>query len=429
MIDLAILVILALINGVFVITETAVVASRKARLAQRIDEGDARAEKALRLVAEPARLFSTVQIAITLIGQVSGAFAGARVAEDLARFLEDLQSPLTPIAVPLSFLVVVLITTYITLIIGELVPKALAMRSPERIASSMAPAMDTLSRSVSPIVRFLTASTNFVLRLLGVHPSTEPEVTEEEIVAMVQHGVNAGVFEDREGSMIEGVFRLADRRVNQLMTPRTEVIWLNLSDEPEHNQQKVANSRFSRFPVCDHDLDHVVGIVSAKDLLVRQFGGQPFDLRAAMREPLFVPDSMAASTLLDRFRETKRHSALVIGEYGGLEGMITIQDILEDIVGEIENPSVIRREDGSYLIDGMIPIDDFIEVIEVDDLPGMHEEYETLAGFILTQRGNIPKEGEVFTWQQFRFEIIDMDGNRVDKVLVTVGKSAPPHEE
>ncbi len=421
--ELLIIVILSVVNGIFAMSETAVVAARKARLSQRADEGDKNAAAALKLAQEPGRFFSTVQIGITLIGQISGAFAGATIAEQLAVSLRVEGSPLEPYVAGISFTLVVLLTTYISLIIGELVPKALAVRSPEAIASFIAPPMRVLSRVTAPLVSFLTASTNLVLRLMGVRPSKDPPVTEEEIVAMVEQGVAAGVFAEANTDMIENVLGLEQRRINQLMTPRTEIVWLNIDDTPEENQHKIVESNFSRFPVCDGNLDHVVGLLSAKDMLAHLFQGKPFDLRAVMHEPIFVPESMYAGRLLERFRETGHHSALVIGEYGGLEGMITIQDILEDIVGDIEEPSVTRREDGSFLLDGMMPIDDFIDLIDTDEIPGAHDEFETLAGFVLTQCGHIPKAGEHFTWRDYTFEIVDMDGNRVDKVLVTPPKS------
>jgi len=334
--------------------------------------------------------------------------------------LQEANSPLAPYGEAIGFTLIVLLTTYLSLIIGELVPKRLALQNPERIASIVAPPMRLLSQITAPIVWFLGASTDLVLRLLGVKPSEAPPVTEEEIRVLMQQGVEAGVFEQPEHAMIEGVFRLDNRRVSQIMTPRTEVVWLDIDDTQEENQHKIMQSHYSRFPVCDGDLDHVIGLVSTKDILARTFAGQPFDLRAAMKEPVFVPESLYATDLLERFRQTGKHSALVIGEYGGLEGMITIQDILEDIVGDIEDPDVTKRDDGSYLVDGMIPIDDFKELIEVAEIPGEHEEFETLAGFVLSKKGAIPKAGDSFEWQRYKFEVMDMDGNRVDKVLVTL---------
>jgi putative hemolysin len=252
-----------------------------------------------------------------------------------------------------------------------------------------------------------------------VRASDEPPVTQDEITQMVRQGVDAGVFLETEHEMVEGVFRLDARRVASLMTPRTEVVWLDIKDTEEENRKKIIDSHFSRYPVCEGDLDHVIGVIATKDVLSRMLAGESFDIRAAMREPIFVPEGTNAAKLLDIFRKTGKHSAFVIGEYGGFEGMITIQDILEDIVGDIDEPQIVQREDGSWLIDGMIPIDDFKDLAEIEELPGEHESFNTLAGFVITIRGEIPKTGDTFNWEGFHFEIVDMDGNRIDKVLVT----------
>lgn len=425
--EILIIVVLAVLNGVFAMSEAAVISSRKARLQQLIDKGDENARAALLLAENPNRFLSTVQVGITLIGQLSGAFAGATIAEALA--LNFVGTPIAPYAQAVSFTLVVLLTTYLSLIIGELVPKRLALQSPERIASIIAPPMQVLSRITSPIVWFLSTSTSLVLRLLGVRETGDSPVTEEEIQVMIQQGIDAGVFEESEHDMVQGVFRLDIRRVSNLMTPRTEVVWLNTRDSNEGNQKIIMDSHHSRFPLCDNDLDHVIGIVQTKDILSRLFSGQSFDLRAVMKEPVFVPESMNASKLLDVFRESGKNSALVIGEYGGLEGMITIQDILEDIVGDIEEPTTTQREDGSWLVDGMIPIDDFRQLINVDEIPGAHDTFETLAGFVMTQQGNIPKEGDTFVWNKFHFEVMDMDGNRIDKILVVPPKPVDETEK
>ncbi len=414
--ELVIILALSVLNGLFALSETAVIAARKARLQQLVDKGDQNASVALELAEQPNRFLSTVQIGITLIGQVSGAFAGATLAEDLARSFEN--TPIAPYAAAVSFALIVLLTTYLSLIIGELVPKRLALQSPERIASLVARPMRFLETLTAPVVSLLSASTTLVLRLIGVRASEEPPVTEDEIKAMIQQGIDAGVFEETEHDMVEGVFRLDMRRVTALMTPRTEVVWLDINDTDEENQRKIMSNHHSRFPVCDGDLDHVLGIMQTKDMLGRLFSGQPFDLRAVMKEPIFVPESMSAAKLLELFRSTGRHTALVIGEYGGLEGIITIQDILADIVGTDDEPESIQRDDGSWLVDGMMPIDDFRELIDVEEIPGEHDDFETLAGFILHKLGSIPKAGDSFEWDNFKFEVIDMDGNRIDKVVV-----------
>lgn len=420
--ELLIIFVLTIFNGIFAMSEASVIASRKARLQQQVEKGDEAAQAALDLAENPNRFLSTVQIGITLIGQVSGAFAGVAIAEDLAEFFVG--TPLEPYAQALGFGLIVLLTTYLSLIIGELVPKRLALQYPERIAKIVAPPMAILSKITSPIVWFLGVSTNAVLFILGVRASDEPPVTEDEITQMVRQGVDAGVFLETEHEMLEGVFRLDVRRVASLMTPRTEVVWLNLEDDEADTRAKITDTRFSRYPICEGDLDHVIGVLATKDLLGNMLAGKPFDIRAVMREPLFVPESMNASKLLELFREKGKHSAFVIGEYGGFEGMITIQDILEDIVGDIDDPQIVEREDGSWLIDGLMPIDDFKDITDIDEMEGEHESFETLGGFVLTNQGKIPKTGDTFEWNGFKFEVIDMDGNRIDKMLVT----PPPPE-
>jgi putative hemolysin len=279
--------------------------------------------------------------------------------------------------------------------------------------------MQFLAAATAPVVKLLSVSTNVVLWLLGASGTKEPPVTEEEITAMIQQGVQAGVFEASEHEMVESVFKLGDRRVTSVMTPRTEIVWLDLEDVPEENQRKIAESHFSRFPVCEGSLDNVVGMVRAKDLLPRLLTGESFDLRAAMVPPLFVPESMIASRALALFRETGKHIVFVVGEYGGLQGLVTTQDILEEIVGDIEEPEAVRREDGSYLVDGLMAVEDFKELLEIDKLPGEDDLYETIGGFVMSHQGKIPKAGDHFIWQDFRFEVVDMDGKRIDKVLVS----------
>lgn len=414
-----IIIILALIilNGIFSMSEASIIASRKARL-QQTAEKEAGAKTALELAEEPNRFLSTVQIGITLIGVLTGAFGGATLAAPIAAALRG--TFLDRYADAIGFGIIVLITTYLSLILGELVPKRIALQNPERIASLVARPMKLLSRIASPLVTFLGASTDAVLWAVGMRPSDEPPVTEEEIKAMIQQGIAAGVFEESEHDMVEGIFRLGDRRINTLMTPRTEILWLDIEDEPEVNRQKIIDSPFSRLPVGEDGLDNVIGMLNAKDLLAKILKGESFDILKAMTEPLFVPESMSASKVLDLFRETGTHITLVLDEYGGLEGLVTIQDILEQIVGDIEEEEVVQRKDGSYLLDGMMGVDDFKELFDLDALPGEHDSFETLAGFILLKIGSIPKEGDSLQWTNLNFEIIDMDGNRVDKVLVKV---------
>jgi putative hemolysin len=420
MTEIIIILALILLNGIFSMSEAAVIASRKARLQQQADKGRSSARIALDLAESPNRFLSTVQIGITLVGILTGVFGGATVAQVIAGQIRLHLPMLTQYADSLAFGLIVALTTYFSLIIGELVPKRLALRSPESIAMLVARPMRLLSVIAGPVVSFLGASTDFVLWVLHIRPLEEAPVTQEEIQTMIQQGVEAGVFVESESTMVEGVFRLGDRRASTLMTPRTEIVWLDVNASTEEAMTSIIACEQSRYPVCDGDLDNVIGIVHARDLLVRMFERKPFDLRSAMTEPLFVPDSMPASKVLEQFRERGHEMALVIDEYGGLQGLATLQDILAEIVGDSEEEAPVERADGSWLFDGRTPVDELKETLIIDgDLPG-EANFETLGGFVMAQLGRIPAAADRFDWDRLRFEVMDMDGNRVDKVLVSV---------
>jgi putative hemolysin len=310
-------------------------------------------------------------------------------------------------------------------VIGELVPKRLALNDPERIAVAVAGLMRALSVLASPLVRLLSFSTDLILQLLGVRPSLEPPVTEEEIKVLLEQGTEAGVFEAAEQDLVESVFTLGDRRASALMTPRHEVAWLDVEDPPEVLEQKIVACPYSRFPVAQGSLDNVLGEVDAKDLLARSLAGEAFNLRALVRKPLYVPEIMPALKVLEVFKQSGTQMAMVLDEYGSIQGLVTLTDILEAIVGDIPSaeelaePPVMQREDGSWLLDGMLPIDEFKELFQLGDLPGEEQGlYQTLAGFVMSQIGRIPAPADHFEWAGFRFEVMDMDGARVDKVLV-----------
>jgi putative hemolysin len=414
--EILIIVLLAVFNGVFAMSEAAIIAARRARLHQMVERGSAGADVALKIAEDPNRFLSTVQIFITLIGILGGAFGGATIAEEISDGLRG--TSLARYGDAIGFAIVVLFTTYLSLIIGELVPKRLALRSPERLAALVAPPMQRLSKLTAPAVKLLSISTDAVLWLLGVRNMEDSPVTDEEITTMIRHGVETGVFEAVEHDMVEGIFRLGDRHISSLMTPRTEIVWLNTGDPKEDNRRKIVESHFSRFPVGDGDLDHVVGLVQAKDILAHIFTERELNLKAMVREPIYVPESLTASKVLDKFRESGIHMAFVIGEYGGLEGLVTIQDILEAIVGEPDAQEAVQRNDGSWLLDGLMTVDDLKDHLNLDSLPGEYDRFETLSGFVMTQLGHIPKESDSFEWGGYRFEVVDMDGRRVDKVLV-----------
>lgn len=422
-IEILIILLLIVANGIFAMSEMAIVAARKIRLQQLANQGDAKARAALALAEAPNQFLSTVQIGITLIGILTGAFGGATIANSLAGYVR-LVPGLAPYSQPLAFGIVVLIITYLSLILGELVPKRLALNSPERIAAVVAMPMRVVAAIASPAVHLLSASTDLVLRVLGIGPSAEPEVTEEEIKILIEQGTEAGTFEAAEQDMVERVFRLGDRPVSALMTPRPEIVWLDLEDSAEENRRKIIDSCHSRFPVCQGGLDNVLGIMHVTNLIARALSGQQLDLTVSLQQPLFVPESTRGLKILELFKQTGIHMAVVVDEYGVIQGLVTLNDILIEIVGdvapsELEEPMVVQREDGSWLLDGMLPVDEFFELFAIEELTEEHRgSYQTLGGFVITHLGRIPAAADYFDWEGMRFEVMDMDGNRVDKVLV-----------
>jgi putative hemolysin len=328
-------------------------------------------------------------------------------------------------------LVGVLPVTYLSLVLGELVPKRLALRDPEGVSSLVAKPMMLISRLFSPFVKFLSFSTESVLRLMGVQVSNEPSVTEEEIQLLIDQGTQAGVFEEAEHDMVEGVFSLADQRVYSLMTPRPDIVWLDIDDSIEEIREKIEDCDLSRFPVRQGSLDAIIGVVKARDLLVPSLNGEPIVLKNLLKPAFFVPETMLASKALEILKEKGTDVLLVIDEFGALQGLLTINDILEEIVGamEVEEPQATQRQDGSWLLDGMLEIDEFKEIFDLPPLP--HEsEYETLSGFIMMSLGRLPQSTDRFEWHGLNFEVIDMDGRRVDKVLVTTlpSRAAAPEQ-
>ncbi len=423
-IELVIVILLIIANGVFALSETAFVSARKVRLQQWANEGNVKAAAALELVNSPNRLLSTVQLGITLIGILAGAFGGASIAEAVAVYIGAI-SWLAPYSAAIALALVVLCITYLSLVIGELVPKRIALNNPERIAMFMVTPMRVLSTIASPFIHLLSISTEGILRLIGLRPSTEPPITEEEINVLLEEGTQIGTFEAAEQDMIERIFRLGDRRVSILMTHRPDIAWLDANDTPQEINQAIRESSFSRFPVCDGSLDNVLGMVHVKDLFQQCMTGQSLDLKAVLQEPVYVLESTSTLKVLELFKQTGTQAALVIQEYGDIEGLITLNDILEAIVGDIssrediDHPQVVEREDGSWLLDGMLPIEELKDILHIRKLPEEASgDYNTVAGFVLLNLGHVPKTGEQFEWDRFRFEVMDMDGRRIDKVLV-----------
>jgi putative hemolysin len=417
--EIVMILVLILVNAVLAMSEAALVASRKARLQQKSGEGDKASGLALKLIEDPNTFLSTTQIGITLIGVLAGAVGGATIAEALAGILQNIPY-IAPYSESAGLGIVVVAITILSLWLGELVPKRLGLHSPEQIARVVAGPMFFLSRVFSPFIKLMSAATNFVLRIIGIKASSEPPITEEELQMLISQGTQAGVFDEAEQDMVEGIFSLSDQRVYSLMTPRTEIVWLDIDDTVEDIRRKIGESDYSRFPVRQDSLETILGIVKSRDLLVQSLSGNEIKLKDQLKPAFFIPETMFASRALEIFKEKGTELLLVIDEFGGVQGLITINDILEEIVGEIEieEPQATQRQDGSWLLDGMLEVDEFKEIFNLDSLP--HEdEYETLSGFMMVSIGRVPQTADRFEWHDLRFEVMDMDGRRVDKVLVT----------
>ncbi len=423
--EILILLLLILANGLFAMTEIAVVSSRKARLQQMAEDGSAGARTALSLAEDPNRLLSTIQVGITLIGVLSGALGGATLAGDLAPVIAKIPwAWVQTYSYQIAFVLTVMFITYLSLVLGELVPKRLGLNNPEGVAVRMARGMSELSNVAQPLVRLLSGSTDAILRLLGMRESQDPPVTNEEIKILLEQGTQVGVFEEGEQDLVESIFRFSDRSVDAMMTPRTEVTWLDLDDSLEVNLQKVRQSPHLLLPVAQGSLDNVQGILNVRDLLDARLEGGAVDLRALLEPPIFVPESAPALKVLEMVKNTGLPMVLVMDEYGGVLGMVTLLDILRAIVGnfsttgETTDPLVVHREDDSWLLDGLLRVDEMKELLEIDNLPDEERVgYQTLGGMMMSQFGDIPRVGQFFEWGGYRFEVVDMDQRRVDKVL------------
>jgi len=428
--ELLIILLLTLANGLFVMSELAIVSARKVRLQQLANQGDRNARVALRLAEEPNNFLASVQVVITVLTLVSGSFEQV-ISSRLLPFVESIPI-LSASAEAISRTVAVLMIAYLALILGELVPKRVALNSPERIATLAAMPMALLGRVAAPIVKLLSGSTDIVLRIIGIRPSNEPFVTEEEIRVMIEQGTEAGMFEQAEEDIMKRVFRLGDRRISSLMTPRLEITWIDLEDSIDEIRRQITESAHARFPVCQGGLDNLLGVVQTYDLLVKTMSGQPLEFTSSLQTPVFVPESTRALKVLELFKQTGTQIAFVVDEYGVIQGLVTLTDVLQAIVGdiptveELAEPQAVQRDDGSWLLDGMLPIYQFKEILDIEDqeLPGEQRgSYQTLGGFVVMYLGRIPTAADAFEWETLRFEVMDMDGNRVDKVMVGTVKS------
>lgn len=421
--ELAILVFLILLNGVFALSEMAIVSSRRPRLKAMADKGNVGAKVALRLLDDPSKLLSTVQIGITAIGVIAGAYGATSLADDMTPWVESLHPSLVPHASAIAFGVVIVLTTFLSLVLGELIPKRIALAAPEPMAAVMAPVMSLIERAASPLVWLLRFVTEGFLTVFGLNRTRQEDVTEEELQSLIVEGEKAGVIEEEEREMIQGVMRLGDRSVKTIMTPRTEMVWLDPEQDREELLKEIRESGHARFPVAKGDADEIVGIVQAKELFLHLAQTGKIDLTAVMHPPLFVPETMPVLRLLDAMKGNVVRMAIVSDEYGSVLGLVTATDLLESIAGDdaldfddaLSPP--VQRDDGSWLVDGMTPVDEFEQLVGVKGLNG-DEGYSTVAGLVMHLMRAVPKEGDKAEQGLLTFEVLDMDGRRVDKVLV-----------
>ena len=421
---LSIVLLLIILNGFFAMAEIALVASRKARLQPLAEAGNPGAQAALELKADPSRLLSTVQIGVTVIAILSGTFGEATLGDALERELETFEGFAARYAHAISMAVVVIGISYFSLILGELVPKRIALAHTEPIAAGLARVMRAMARAGAPLEWFLSASTNLVLRLLPTRSPRTAPVTDEEISFMLREGVATGHIPEAETAIVEMALRLGDRRASAVMTPRTQVESLDLDDPEEENRRKIRESAYSRFPVVQGGSQQVLGIVQAKDLLIAALAGRPFDLRSATRPPLYLPNTVTVLRVLEAFKTSGEPMALVVDEYGDLEGLVTQTDILQALVGDIPGSAdadqrVVRREDGTWLIDGMVGLDELRQVLGISHLPGADADFHTLGGYVMARLNRVPMVADRVTAAGYRFEVVKMDGRRVDRVLVS----------
>jgi putative hemolysin len=406
-------------------SEIAVVAARKVRLQQRADDGDERARAALELANSPAQFLSTVQVGITLVGILAGAYGGATIAEPLAARIATVPE-LAPYAEGIALGLVVAVISFLSLVVGELAPKNIALTNPETIASWVARPMMWLARMGGPFVAILTGTTNLILRVFGIRGQAEPHLTQDEIKAVISQGAESGVIEAAEESIVQRVLQLGDQRVAAIMTPRPDIEWIDVDATAEELRGFLASHSHTQFVVCHGGLDNVLGFVRSADLLPMAMRGKAIDLRALTKEALFVPDSMPAVQLLETFRASHKHVALVMDEFGAVEGLVTVTDMLEALVGHLPADateaasSFVARGDGSWLVDGSASMEEVAARLALDELPPEEAgAYHTLGGFVMARLGRVPKTADRFEWGGLQFEVVDMDGRRIDKVMVS----------
>ncbi|MDR2014544.1 MAG: hemolysin family protein [Azoarcus sp.] len=422
--EILVLVLLIVINGIFAMSEIALIAARRAKLPNRAEEGDLAAKVAVSLGEEPTRFLSTIQVGLTSIGILCGVMGEAALAMPVAVWLRELGMAQRPSELAATTFAVVLIT-YVTIVVGELVPKRIAQIHPESIARRVARPMHALAVLSRPVVRMLSGSTTLLLRLLGLHDQKTPGVTEEEIHALLEEGSESGVIEKNEHAMVRNVFRLDDRQIGSLMIPRSDIVWLDAERPLGENLARVAESEHSRFPVCQGGLDEILGIISCKQLFNMTFkSGQP-DITGQLQSPVYVPETLTGMELLEQFRASGSQMAFVIDEYGEVQGLVALQDVMEAVTGEFrtdrqEDAWAVQRADGSWLLDGLIPLPELKDLLELREVPEEDKgRYNTLSGMVMWLLGRLPRTGDVIPWEAWRLEVVDLDGKRIDKVLAS----------
>lgn len=413
---------LIILNGIFAMSELAIVSASKARLREASEADDVGASTAIELADDPNKFLSTVQIGITLVGIFTGAFGGSTIAGDLTVLLTDNFTISQSVAEQIALTIIVLITTYLSLVVGELVPKRIALSNPERISRLVSRPMKRLSQVSAPLVWFLSKSTEFIAGLLGVKGNNDAFVTDFEVLAMIREGVNSGEFDDREHEMVKGALELDDKRIRQITTPRTDIAWLDINASVEEIRQKLRETSFSSYPVYEGDYDTVVGVIRSKDLFTYLLTHETIDLHDILREPFYVPQTAVAADVLQKFKKSVLNAALVLDEFGGIAGIVTLNDIVEAVFGDVDmqDSQAIQRKDGSWLFDGLHTISDMPDILAGFILPEDEQsDYETLAGFVLKRMGRIPEAADSFDWGDYEIEIMDMDGQRIDKILIS----------
>lgn len=425
-IELFIIIILIILNGFFSMAEFALVSARRVRLSSLAEKGVRGADRALALSEDPNTFLSTIQIGITLIGILAGAFGGAAIAGQISPYFSTIPY-IGVYSGAISLLCIVLIITFLTLVFGELVPKRVGLAYPERISAAVAHPIMVIATLLAPLNHLASRSTEAILWLLGSRNLHEPPVTEEDITTLLEEGTQAGVFDEAEQELVESVFRFGDREVVSLMIPRPDIVYLDLEDSLDENQNKILTTRHTRYPVCKGTLDSIMGVISVRDLYAQTGSGNRPDIEEIIQEAMVIPEHITAIRLLELFRTAKTPMAVVMDEYGTVAGIITLHDLMEAIVGdlstvdqEVEEPAIVKREDGSWFIDGRLPAEELRELLTVPALPGEEEgHFRTAAGFLISELGRVPSTGDVVIFDNFRLEVADMDDRRIDKILVS----------